>query len=46
MCVCVLVYVISKGQLKLANKRFNRVPNEYELTLNKDAEITLFGMYV
>jgi replication factor A1 len=37
------VYVISKGQLKLANKKFSRVPNEYELTLNNDAEVTFFG---
>ena len=33
------VYVISKGQLKLANKKFSRVPNEYEVTLNSDAEV-------
>jgi hypothetical protein len=28
------VYIISKGQLKPANKKFSRLPNEYELTLN------------
>ena len=28
------VYSISKGQLKPANKKFSRLPNEYELTLN------------
>lgn len=33
------VYIISKGQLKLANKKFSRLPNEYEITLNSDAEI-------
>jgi ssDNA-binding replication factor A large subunit len=27
------VYIISKGQLKPANKKFSRLPNEYELTL-------------
>lgn len=37
------VYVISKAQLKLANKKFNRLPNEYELTLNADAEVSFFG---
>jgi len=35
------VYTISKGQLKPAQKKFNRLPNEYELTLNSDAEVTL-----
>lgn len=34
------VYVISKGVLKLANKKFSRLPNEYEITLNADAEVT------
>jgi len=33
------VYIISKGQLKPANKKFSRLPNEYELTLNSDAEV-------
>jgi replication factor A1 len=37
------VYVISKGTLKLANKRYNRLPNEYEITLNNDAEVTYYG---
>lgn len=35
------VYIISKGQLKLANKKFSKLPCDYELTLNHDAEITL-----
>ena len=35
------VYLISKGQLKPANKKFSRLPNEYELTLNADAEVLL-----
>ena len=33
------VYIISKGQLKLANKKFSRIPNEYEVTLNSDADV-------
>lgn len=33
------VYSISKGVLKPANKKFNRLPNEYEITLNADAEV-------
>jgi replication factor A1 len=37
------VYTISKGQLKLANKKFSRLPNEYEITLNNDAEVAFFG---
>jgi len=35
----VQVYTISKGSLKLANKRWNTLNNEYELTLNNDAEV-------
>mmetsp|Transcript_5388 Transcript_5388/g.8464 ORF Transcript_5388/g.8464 Transcript_5388/m.8464 type:complete len:593 (+) Transcript_5388:36-1814(+) len=37
------VYTISRGQLKLANKRFSALPNEYELTLNADAEVEFVG---
>lgn len=37
------VYTISRGNLKLANKRFSAIPNEYELTLNADAEIEFVG---
>lgn len=33
------VYTISKGSLKIANKKFNRLPNEYELHLNSDAVV-------
>ena len=33
------VYSISKGQLKLANKKFSRLPNDYEITLNSDAVV-------
>lgn len=35
------VYSVSRGNLKLANKRFSAIPNEYELTLNADAEVEL-----
>ena len=34
------VYTVSRGNLKLANKKYSHVPNEYELTLNADAEVT------
>lgn len=37
------VYIISKGALKLANKKFTTIPNEYELTLNDDAEVEYVG---
>lgn len=37
------VYTISRGNLKLANKKFSAIPNEYELTLNADAEIGYVG---
>ncbi len=33
------VYIISRGELKLANSKFNKLPNPYELTLNSDAEV-------
>ena len=33
------VYTISKGLLKPANKKFSLLPNDYELTLNSDADI-------
>jgi replication factor A1 len=33
------VYIVSKGVLKLANKKFSRLPNEYEITLNSDADV-------
>lgn len=37
------VYTFSKGQLKLANKKFSKLPNDYELTLNSDADIQFIG---
>ena len=33
------VYTLSKGLLKPANKKFSLLPNDYELTLNADADI-------
>jgi len=37
------VYTVSRGNLKLANKRFSAIPNEYELTLNADADVQFVG---
>lgn len=33
------VYFISKGTLKLANKQFKTVQNDYEMTLNENSEV-------
>ncbi|GMY15506.1 replication protein A 70 kDa DNA-binding subunit B [Fagus crenata] len=33
------VYYISKGTLKLANKQFKTVKNDYEMTLNENSEV-------
>jgi replication factor A1 len=33
------VFIISKGTLKIADKKFNTIPNEYELTLNVDSDV-------
>jgi replication factor A1 len=38
-----LVFVIAKGVLKMANRKFSAVPNDYEMTLNNDAEVELVG---
>jgi replication factor A1 len=35
------VYKISKGVVKMANKKFSNIPNDYEMTLNDDAEVEL-----
>ncbi len=35
------VYLISKGSLKTADKRFNSGKNEYEMTFNADTQVTL-----
>lgn len=33
------VYFISKGTLKVANKQFKTVQNDYEMTLNENSEV-------
>lgn len=33
------VYYISKGTLKVANKQFKTVQNDYEMTLNENSEV-------
>ena len=33
------VYYISKGTLKVANKQFMTVHNDYEMTLNENSEV-------
>ena len=33
------VYMIGKGVLKMANRKFSVIPNDYEMTLNVDAEV-------
>jgi hypothetical protein len=35
------VYLIRNGTLKVANRQYSRINNDYELTLNEDCEITL-----
>jgi len=35
------VYIISKGQLKVANKQYSRLNAEYEMTLNNDTSVEL-----
>jgi len=37
------VYTISRGQLKPANRKFNKLPHDYELTLGRDAEVQFYG---
>lgn len=37
------VYLISNGHVKPANKRFSRLNNDYELTLNMDADVRHIG---
>lgn len=36
---CRQVYYISKGTLKIANKQFSSLKNDYEMTLNGDTSI-------
>lgn len=33
------VYMIGRGILKMANRKFSVIPNDYEMTLNHDAEV-------
>ena len=33
------VYYISKGTLRVANKQFNTVKNDYEMNLNENSEV-------
>lgn len=33
------VYYISKGSLKVANKQYKTVQNDYEMTLNESSEV-------
>lgn len=33
------VYYISRGTLKVANKQFKTVQNDYEMTLNENSEV-------
>ncbi len=33
------VYFISKGRLRVANKQFSNVNNDYEMTLNANSEV-------
>ncbi|XP_014664472.1 PREDICTED: cell death protein 3-like isoform X2 [Priapulus caudatus] len=35
------VYIITKAQLKTANKKFATIQNDYEMTFNRDTEVTL-----
>jgi replication factor A1 len=35
----VQVYFISKGSLRVANKQFSNVNNDYEMTLNANSEV-------
>ncbi|KAL0736329.1 hypothetical protein Bca4012_012539 [Brassica carinata] len=37
------VYYISRGSLKLANKQFKTVQNDYEMTLNENSEVEEAG---
>lgn len=36
---CPQVYYISKGNLKIANKQFSSLKNDYEMTLNGETSI-------
>lgn len=34
------VYIISKAQLKTANKNYTTIKNDYEMTFNRETEVT------
>jgi len=34
------VFIISRGRLRIANKKFNSLPNQYEITLNESSEVS------
>merc|ERR1719334_923397 len=37
------VFTISKGRVKIANKRYTHITNDYQLDLNEHSEVTLVG---
>jgi replication factor A1 len=37
------VYTFSKGNLKPANKKYCKLPHDYEIHLNRDAEVNFYG---
>ena len=37
----VQIYYVSKGRLKPANRQFNNLKNEYEVSLNEDTLVEL-----
>ena len=39
------VYYISKARVNLAKKKFNNVPNDYELALEKNTEVEEVGAW-
>lgn len=38
------VYTVSKAKVNLAKKKFSNLPNEYELTLERNTEIVEVGL--
>lgn len=34
------VYTISRGTVKTANRKYSNVPNEYEMSLTRDSQVT------
>jgi replication factor A1 len=35
------VYIIQKGRIKVANKRYTHITNDYQIDLNSDSQVTL-----